>query len=65
MTTEELERDLERLAEPREGDERLRRATRARLQEQMLARPSRRHKPRLGLGWAAVAAAAIAAAIVS
>ena len=65
MTTEELERDLERLAEPREGDERLRRATRARLQEQMLARPSRRRKPRLGLGWAAVAAAAIAAAIVS
>jgi hypothetical protein len=31
MTTDELERDLEKLAEPREADERLRRAIRAQL----------------------------------
>ena len=64
MTTEELERDLERLAEPREADERLRLAIRARLGEQTLVRPRRRLKPRLGFGWAAVAAAATTAAIV-
>jgi hypothetical protein len=65
MTTEELERDLSALAEPREADEHLRRATRTRLDEQLRAR--RRHRPsrRLALGWAAVAAAASAAAIVS
>jgi hypothetical protein len=65
MTTEELERDLEMLAGPREGDERLQLAIRARLGERMLVRPHRRFKPARGLGWAAVAAAAIAAAIVS
>ncbi len=65
MTTDELERDLEMLAEPREADERLRLAIRARLGEQMLARPRRRRRPWLGFGWAAVATAAIAAAIVS
>ena len=65
MTTEELERDLMMLAEPRESDERLRRATRARLGEQMLVRPRRRPSFRLGLGGAAVAAAAIAVAIVT
>lgn len=65
MTTEELERDLEMLAEPREADERLRLAIRARLGEQMLVRPRRRPGRWLGFGWAAVAAAALAAAIVS
>jgi len=65
MTTEELERDLKMLAEPRETDERLRRATRARLGERMLVRPERRLRPRLGFGLAAVAAAAIAVAVVS
>jgi hypothetical protein len=65
MTTEELERDLESLAEPREDDERLRRAIRAQLGEQVLLRPKRRLRPRLGFGWAAVAAAAIAVAIVA
>jgi len=69
MTTDQLERDLSKLAEPREGDERLRLATRARLSEQMLVRPLARprHKRRLGFGWAAAAAAgvAIAAALVS
>jgi hypothetical protein len=64
MTTEELERDLEMLAEPRAADERVRLAIRARLDEQMLVRPRRRLRPSLGFGWAAVAAA-IAAAIVS
>ncbi len=65
MTTEELDRDLEMLAEPRGGDERLRLAIRARLGEQMLVHPRRRRRPWRGVGWAAVAAAAIAAAIVS
>jgi hypothetical protein len=65
MTTEELERDLKVLAEPREADERLRLAIRARLGEQMLVGRRRRLRPWLGFGWAAVAAAAIAAAIVS
>jgi hypothetical protein len=65
MTTEEIERDLEALAGPRESDERLRLAIRARLGEQMLVRPRRRLTPTRGLGWAAVAAAAIAAATVS
>jgi hypothetical protein len=67
MTTEELERDLERLAEPRETDERLRLVIRARLGERMLVRPRRRLRPWLGFGWAAAAAAAavIAVAIVA
>ncbi len=65
MTTEELERDLRTLAEPREADERLRLAIRARLGEQMLEPRKRRPRPWLRLGWAAVAAAAIAVAIVS
>jgi hypothetical protein len=65
MTTEELERDLTMLAEPREDDERLRLAIRARLGEQVLARPRRRVRPWVASGWAAVAAAAIAAVIVA
>ncbi len=65
MTTEELERDLRTLAEPREADELLRHATRAQLGEQMLAPPKRRPSLRLSFGWAAVAAAAIAVAIIS
>jgi hypothetical protein len=64
MTTEELERDLEMLAQPREADEPLRLAIRAQLREQMLAHPSRRRGPRLAFGWAAGAAAAITAAVV-
>jgi hypothetical protein len=65
MTTEELERDLKLLAEPRDADERLRRAIRARLGEQVLVRPERGLRSRLRFGWVAVAAAAIAVAIVS
>jgi hypothetical protein len=65
MTTEELERDLEMLAEPREADDRLRLTIRARLGEQMLVRPKRRLRPWLGVSSAAAAAAAAAAAIVS
>jgi hypothetical protein len=65
MTIEELERDLELLAEPREADERLRLTIRARLGEQMLVRPKRRPRPWLSVSSAAAAAAAVAAAIVS
>jgi hypothetical protein len=66
MTTEELERDLKMLAVQRENDERLRRAIRVQLGEQLLVRRKRRLRPWRGFGWAAVAAvAAIAAAIVS
>jgi hypothetical protein len=65
MTTEELERDLHLLAEPRQADERLRLAIRARLGEQMLAGPRRHRKPRRGFGWAAAAATATTAAIVA
>jgi hypothetical protein len=65
MTIEELERDLEMLAEPREADEHLRLTIRARLGEQMLVRPKRRRRPWLGLSSAAAATAALAAAIVS
>jgi hypothetical protein len=64
MTTEELERDLEMLAQPRDADEHLRLAIRARLGEQLLVHPTRR-RPWLGLASAAAAAAAIAVAIVS
>jgi hypothetical protein len=65
MTTDELERDLELLTGPREADERLHLAIRARLGEQMTARPRRRLLPRAGFGWAAAAAAAIVAACVA
>jgi hypothetical protein len=66
MTTEELERDLTMLAEPREADERLRRMTRARLAQQMLVPPRRRALPRrLALGWTAAAIGAVAFAVVS
>jgi hypothetical protein len=64
MTTEELERDLEMLAAPREADENLRLEIRARLREQMRVRPRRRQRPVRGFGWAVVAAA-IAAALVA
>jgi hypothetical protein len=67
MTTEQLERELKTLAESQEHDERLRLEIRARLGEQMLARPTRRPRPRRRFGWAVATAAvtAIAAAIVS
>jgi hypothetical protein len=64
MTTEQLERDLEMLAEPRQDDERLRRAIRAQLGERMLVRPRHRSRSWRGFAWAGVAAAAIAGAIV-
>jgi hypothetical protein len=62
MTTDQLERDLETLAEPREGDERLRLAIRAALGEQLQERPRHRRRTRVLLG-AAVAAAAAAAIV--
>jgi hypothetical protein len=63
MTTEELERDLMALAEPRESDESLRWATRARLAEQMRARPKRRRRLRIATGVATAAAAAVVVAV--
>jgi hypothetical protein len=65
MTTDQLERELRTLAEPRDTDEDVRHATRARLSEQILVRPKRRSRTRLAVGWAAVAAAAVAIAVVS
>ena len=65
MTTDQLERELRELAEPRDDDERLRRTTRARLSEQTLVRPKRRPRARLALGWAAVAAVAVAVSTAS
>jgi hypothetical protein len=47
MTTDQLERDLKTLAEPRAGDERLRLAIRATLGEQLQERPKRRQRTRL------------------
>jgi hypothetical protein len=65
MTTEELERDLELLATPRDADEPLRTAIRERLGEQMLVRHRRRQRPRIGVAWAGIAAAALAAAVLA
>jgi hypothetical protein len=64
MTTDELERDLRTLAEPRPDDERLRLALRTALREQLQGRPKRRPRSRLLLGSAAVTAAALAAGIL-
>ena len=63
MTTDELERDLRLLAEPREGDERMRDETRARLGELTRVEPKRHRKP--AIGWAAACAAGIAAAVIA
>ena len=66
MTTDELERDLAALAEPRADDERLRLAIRATLGEQLpQRRPKTRRHTRLVLGSAAVAAATLAAVAVA
>jgi hypothetical protein len=65
MTTDELERDLNALAEPQADDERLRLAIRATLGEQLQGRPKIRRRTRLVLGSAAVTAAALAAAAVA
>lgn len=66
MMTEDLERALERLADPREGDERLRLAIRARLDDRVEAGNRRRRRPALGIRWASAGAvaAAIGAALV-
>jgi hypothetical protein len=65
MTTDELERDLKTLAEPRPDDEHLRLAIRATLGEHLQARPTRRRRARLVLGAAGLAAATAAAALVA
>ncbi|MBV9196939.1 MAG: hypothetical protein JO168_22605 [Solirubrobacterales bacterium] len=57
-----LERDLERLARPRAGDERVRLALRGQLSARVAPRP-RRRLPRLALGMAATAATAAALAL--
>jgi hypothetical protein len=65
MTIEELEHDLERLAEPQEQDERLRLAIRAELADRALVRPRRRMRPAVVSRWAPAAAAATAAAVTA
>ncbi len=60
-----LERDLQRLAEPRDEDERVRRAVRKQLAGRAAPRPRRRPSMRIALGTAAVAAAVAAIAIVT
>jgi hypothetical protein len=65
MTTDELERDLKALAEPQASDERLRRAIRAQLDEQLHVRPRRVFRMRLAIASAAISGAVVAAAIVA
>ena len=60
-----LERDLQRLAEPRDEDELVRRAVRRQLAAKAAPRPRRRLSMRMPLAAAAVAAAAAAIAIVT
>jgi hypothetical protein len=60
-----LERDLQRLGEPRDEDERVRRAVRKQLAARTAPRPRRRLSMRIALGTAAVAAAAATIAIVT
>jgi hypothetical protein len=64
MTTDELERDLTALAEPRPDDERLRLEIRTTLGEHLQTRRRSRRRAPLVLGSVAVAAATVAAAIV-
>ncbi len=63
MTIDELERDLARLAEPRETDEHLRLAVRATLAKQLNPQPKRRFSRRIAL--ALVAAAAASAGLIA
>lgn len=66
MTTDELERNLKALASPRAGDEQRRLAIRATVGEQLQgSRPKTCRRTRLAFGFAAVAAATLAAAIVA
>jgi len=65
MTTDQLERDLRTLAEPHADDERVHRAIRTTLGEQLHARPRRARRRRLAFGSAAVATAGLAAAIIA
>ena len=60
-----LERDLQRLAEPRDEDELVRRAVRRQLAAKAATRPRRRLSTRMPFAAAAVAAAAAAIAIVT
>ncbi len=60
-----LERDLKMLAEPRQDDERLRRALRGRLATRLQSRPRRRLSMRIALGSAVAAATAAAIAVLA
>jgi hypothetical protein len=60
-----LERDLQRLAAPRDEDEGLRRAVRVQLVAKVAPRPRRRRSMRIAIGTVAAAAAAGAIAVVS
>lgn len=64
MTTDELERDLRRLAEPSEADERLRLALRSTLADRARPQPRRRVSRRVAFALAAIAAAGATAAAV-
>ena len=59
-----LERDLKLLAEPRQSDDRLRRALRGRLTEQLPPRPRRQLSLRIAFAVAVAAAAAAVAAVL-
>jgi hypothetical protein len=65
MTTDELERDLELLAEPHADDDAMRLAVRATLGRQLQPDRTIHRRSRLVFGSAAVATAALAAAIVA
>jgi len=65
MTTDQLERDLKTLAEPRAEDEHLRITVRATLGDQLQRQPKVRRRRRLAVGSAAFAASTAVAAIVA
>lgn len=64
MTIDELERDLQTLAESKETDERLRLAIRATLAGQPVPHPKRRISRKVAFGFAAAAAAAVTSVAV-
>jgi len=64
MTTDELERDLKTLADPRPHDEHMRLAIRAELGGRLHHRPTTRRRTRLLFGSAGIAGAAVAATLV-
>jgi hypothetical protein len=65
MTTDQLERDLKTLTEPRAEDDHLRLTLRATLEDQLREQPKARRRRRLALGSVALAAATAVAATVA